>query len=293
MKKLLLSTAFLAVTGAAGYAQDATATFRAEADPMEIHASDFIGKNVYTSEANIEGDAFNGVQDDWEDIGEINDVILSRDGQVAAVLIDVGGFLGMGERQIAVDMSSVRFVADDATPEDLSDYFLVVNAPRATLEEAPEYTWERDAEMTANKADDATADTAATDTAAADAGASDATADTAATDTAAADPTATPIARDGYVAAEQTDLTAEMLTGAPAYDANDEWIGEVSELVLADDGSVSEAVVDVGGWLGIGEKPVALKLDDVEILRTADGGDLRVYLSQTKEELEAMPTYEN
>ncbi|NVK15086.1 MAG: PRC-barrel domain-containing protein [Rhodobacteraceae bacterium] len=102
----------------------------------------------------------------------------------------------------------------------------------------------------------------------------------------------TPVERDGYMTAEETDLTAEKLTGAAAYDANDEWIGEVSELLLTDEGKVKSAVVDVGGFLGLGEKPVELDLSKIDILRADDGSDLRVYIPMTEEELKAMPDYE-
>ncbi len=262
MKKLMLSTAFLAATGFSAMAQEGTATFRAAADPMEIYASDFIGKRVYASEAALASDTANGVQDGWEDIGEINDVILSRDGKIDAVLIDVGGFLGMGERQVAVDMTSVRFISDEATPEDLSDYFLVTNASRVLVEAAPEYT--NDAKM----------------------GEMDSTNTMATPNTMNA-----PLMRDGYSAAAPADMTTEMLTGATVYGADDETIGEVSQLNIDDSGMITEAIVDVGGFLGIGQKPVALKLSELNILR-ADGGDeLRVYVGMTKEQMEALPTY--
>jgi len=38
-----------------------------------------------------------------EDMGRIVDIIVSRDGQVHAAIIDFGGFLGIGMRKIAVD----------------------------------------------------------------------------------------------------------------------------------------------------------------------------------------------
>lgn len=44
-----------------------------------------------------------------ENIGEINDVLISRSGQVAAVIIGVGGFLGIGEKDVAVPMSLLLF----------------------------------------------------------------------------------------------------------------------------------------------------------------------------------------
>lgn len=271
MKNLMLSTAFLAATGVSATAQEGMATFRMAADPLEIHASDFIGKRVYASEAAIEGNAVNGAQEGWDDIGEINDLILSRDGKVDAVLVDVGGFLGMGERQVAVDMTAIRFIADDATPEDLSDYFLVTNAPRVLVEAAPEYKY------------DHVGDTAAMDTSK--------KMDQANTE-AAPKTMREPMVRDGYVAATPEQMTTEMLTGATVYDANDVSVGDVSQLNIDSNGKITEAIVDVGGFLGLGEKPVALKLSELDILHEDGGDDLRVYVGMTKEQMEALPTYQ-
>ncbi|WP_426035238.1 PRC-barrel domain-containing protein, partial [Cypionkella sp. TWP1-2-1b2] len=113
-----------------------------------------------------------------------------------------------------------------------------------------------------------------------------------ATDAMAAGSARQPMVRDGYVAADATYLTSEKLTGAKVYDATDAAIGEVANLVLSADGQVTQVIVDVGGFLGMGEKPVALPLADIDILRATEGDDVRVYLSQTKEQLEAMPNYE-
>lgn len=90
------------------------------------------------------------------------------------------------------------------------------------------------------------------------------------------------------VAAE--DLTAEALTGTRAYDANDEHVGEVSEVVLTADGGIDGVIVDLGGFLGIGEKPVKLTMDDIEI--TDVEGDMRVRINMTEEQMEALPEYE-
>ena len=61
MKRLMISTALATLVATAAMAQDNP--FRAESDPLEIHASEFIGKRVYASEAAVEGNAFNGIQD--------------------------------------------------------------------------------------------------------------------------------------------------------------------------------------------------------------------------------------
>lgn len=58
-------------------------------------ATDLEGKDVYDTQG--------------EDIGEITDVLLSEDGKVMAVLVGVGGFLGIGEKDVAVSMSALEF----------------------------------------------------------------------------------------------------------------------------------------------------------------------------------------
>ena len=273
MRKYMLSTAIITATTLPAFGQGAEGMFRTEADPAEIHASDFIGMRVYRSDS-ANADSFMGIQDNWDDIGEINDVILTRDGMVEAVLVDIGGFLGIGENQVAVDMSSVRFVSDDQTTDDENDFFLVLNAPRDALEGAPKYgAMGRDeaAATESTRAETPVEDTASENTATG---------------------VRVPIQREGYAPVAEVDLTAERLTGAPAYDANDEWIGELSKLVLSDDGKVKSVVVDVGGFLGIGEKPVELQLSDIDILQEDGSSDTRVYISMTKAEMEAMPDYE-
>lgn len=279
MKKLLLSTAVLSAIATASLAETATVTttdapvaaspFRM-ADPLIIPSSEFVGMRVYASEAALDADEVAGLQDGWEDIGEINEVLLRRDGTVDSVLVDIGGFLGIGERQVAVGMESIRFVADTATPEDLDDFFLVMNANRAAFEAAPAY------EM---KAEDSAAVT-----------------EPAATEPAAPMATAETMSAEAKPAAAETaeplpEITAEALTGAPVYDSADAWIGEVSQLILTPEGEVSQAIVDVGGFLGLGAKPVALNLDQLDIQREPGSDDLRLRVALSKAELEAMPEH--
>jgi sporulation protein YlmC with PRC-barrel domain len=102
----------------------------------------------------------------------------------------------------------------------------------------------------------------------------------------------TPVEREGFVAAAAEDLTAERLQGAAVFDANDERVGEVGEIVLSAEGQVQQLVIDVGGFLGIGEKPVAMEMSALDILQQDGGEEIRVYVSQTEEELEAMERYE-
>jgi len=300
MKKLLISTALIAAATIPALAQDGM--FRNEMTAGAVRASDLIGARVYASEAAIDADEYAGVQEGWNDIGEINDVIVSRDGNVDSVLVDIGGFLGMGENQVAVDMAALRFVSDGATTDNADDWFLVMNADRVTLEGAPKWSMGTDEAMsTQNDQAENETDVKAVDAVADDGSANDQAenetdvkaVDAVADDGSAADGTVgTGTMRDGYSPFANAELTADMLKGTTVYDANDEVVGEVGELILADDGQIKEVIIDVGGFLGMGEKPVALQLEQLEILRQNDGSDLRVYVATTKEQLEAMPDYE-
>lgn len=246
--------------------------------------------NRWTADRLYADESMMGLRDGWENIGDVNDVILSGEGEVEAVLIDVGGFLGIGERTVAVSMDQLRFApadgmampmagdATDGTVADLSDFILVVNVDRATLESAPEYEGERVAPGMAPRWDDQAAMTGTRDTMMT----TDRTAGTSGL-----------IEREGFMAAETGYMTAENMTGAPVYDANDEEIGNIGELILDEGGQVTQAVVDIGGFLGIGVNPVAIPLDQMQFLRAQDGDELRVYVSMTEDQMEALPAYEN
>ncbi|MFD2236255.1 PRC-barrel domain-containing protein [Aureimonas populi] len=47
-----------------------------------------------------------------EEIGEVEDIILSADGTVAAVVIEVGGFLGIGEKDVLVDWNAIEVAVE-------------------------------------------------------------------------------------------------------------------------------------------------------------------------------------
>lgn len=80
-------------TTAAGQQEQALAA------PSGLLASNLIGTTVYS-------------QDD-QSIGDINDIILSQEGQATQVIVGVGGFLGMGEKDVVLDMSKLQIAATD------------------------------------------------------------------------------------------------------------------------------------------------------------------------------------
>jgi len=263
----------------------------------ELMASEFIGKSVYVSEGAVDRTAAAN-EADWDDVGDISDVLMSRDGEAQAILVDVGGFLGIGTKTVAVDMQQLNIVSDG---ENADDYFVVFTATREALENAPEFVSADEAMNTT-----ATDSTMAADTTTAPAATGTMTTDTTtapmatntttgmATDTTTGMADGTAISDDPMAGMiDPTTLTAEQLQGAPVYDANNERIGDISELVVGADGTITEAVIDIGGFLGIGAKPVALNFEQIQVMtEDGDGSGVRVQLTATEEELEAMPEYE-
>jgi hypothetical protein len=286
-------------------------TFLADNARGEMRASTLIGKRVYVSEADVDETAMiNDVGADWEDLGEISDVLITRGGTLGGILVDVGGFLGIGERTVAVEMDDLRMINDG---DSAGDYFVVFTANRAALEGAPEYNetnvgWQYDnrAAMTDRTAAVAPGAVGTPNAAVVpNAGGKPMAMDRTAADNRAVVPPAGTVAAprtdladrtnwartEGYVDVDAAVLTAEDLDDADVYDANNERIGEVSKLIIGQDGKITQAVIDVGGFLGMGEKPVLMNYSDLLIEGRADNTDLRVRVGATKEQLEAMPTY--
>jgi hypothetical protein len=85
-----------------------------------------------------------------------------------------------------------------------------------------------------------------------------------------------------------SDLTADVLDGATIYGPGDEKIGSISHVHGA--GAASQVVIDVGGFLGIGAKPVAVPVRDLNFMRDEDG-DVHAVTNWTKDQLKAMPEH--
>lgn len=80
-------------------------------------------------------------------------------------------------------------------------------------------------------------------------------------------------------------IRASKMIGSSVYDVQNRNIGKVRDLVLDKDGKIAAVVVDVGTFLGMGGKSVAVKLSD---LKTDNN---RITLDRTKEQLQQMANY--
>ena len=70
-------------------------------------------------------------------IGEIMDVLLSADGKVNALIIGVGGFLGMGEKDVAVPFSAVKHTSKEGK------VYLTLDTTKDALKAAPGLRYDR------------------------------------------------------------------------------------------------------------------------------------------------------
>ena len=313
MKTLLSTTALVIALGlpalvSAQTATDTATTTQAGTDMPgflsmrgegDIFASELIGRAVYAprsqTAATTGTDSATGTEgmantdgmhsmttmteadlDMMDNIGEINEIVLSADGKVRALVIGVGGFLGLGEQDVAVTMDQVAFAAD---ADDAAEMYVVVNTNADMLRTSPAYR--RDM-MTGTPATDGTM-------------ATDAVTDTnAGTGAMANDRTAfvaPKIARDGYNQVAVTDVSAEMLVGKSVYGVNDDSVGKIDDLLVDDTGAISNVIIDFGGFLGMGTSKVSVGYDELTILSDANQSDVRVYIDATKEQVQAQPQY--
>jgi hypothetical protein len=91
-----------------------------------------------------------------------------------------------------------------------------------------------------------------------------------------------------HVRLTTSELTPAVLEGATIYGADDQKVGKVDHIHGA--GAGGSAVIDVGGFLGIGAKPVAVPISDLEFMRDEDG-DVHAVTSWTEDELKQMPEH--
>jgi sporulation protein YlmC with PRC-barrel domain len=73
-------------------------------------------------------------------IGEIEDVLVDRDGKATALIVGVGGFLGMGEKDVAVPFKAVQ-----ATTKNNNKWYLVMNSTKDALKSAKGFKYDRNA----------------------------------------------------------------------------------------------------------------------------------------------------
>jgi sporulation protein YlmC with PRC-barrel domain len=95
----------------------------------------------------------------------------------------------------------------------------------------------------------------------------------------------------GYLAsAPANGMQSSDLIGAEVRTTGDEDVGPVDDLIIDENGQIVAIVVGVGGFLGLGEKKVAIGWDDVTMSGSNDEHELRI--EATREELTSAPEFD-
>lgn len=97
MKKTLIAAAMIAFAAPA-FAQTSTA-FLTQQSTGEWRANNYLGQPV--------------VNDAGEKIGDVNDLLFDRSGKITSVVIGVGGFLGLGEKAVALAYDTLTYTDKD------------------------------------------------------------------------------------------------------------------------------------------------------------------------------------
>jgi PRC-barrel domain len=86
------------------------------------------------------------------------------------------------------------------------------------------------------------------------------------------------------------DILASTIIGQPAVNSQDEGVGNINDLVTDRSGKILAALIGVGGFLGIGEKDVAVRFEDLKLTRD-ENDNTKVVLNVSKETLASAPDY--
>jgi sporulation protein YlmC with PRC-barrel domain len=249
------------------------------AAPEQVLATSVLGKTVYT-----------GADEQGEAIGDVNDVVINANGGAEALVIGVGGFLGIGEKDVAVGFDRVSWSDRDG------QRIIVVSATKEDLQAAPEFqrTAIMDGVAATGPEDNSAAAPVITDEAA------EAIPPATGTTPEMTDPDLNPPVDTATTAATPPDemqlvdpalISAEKLIGTEVNVADDTKVGEIGDVLLDKNGKVEAYVIDVGGFLGIGQKPVAMSAQSVQVMADAKG-TMAIYSPFTKAQLETQAAYD-
>ena len=111
-------------TGGMTMADTATAKIKfVTSKPADVTSSKLVGKNLYNKNN--------------ENVGQIEDLVIDNGKTISGVVVSVGGFLGMGERYVLVEPSSIFLHRADGSLKAM------VDADKDTVKNAPEFKYDK------------------------------------------------------------------------------------------------------------------------------------------------------
>jgi sporulation protein YlmC with PRC-barrel domain len=283
MLKSIVLAAFLTCGAAAAYAQPqqaasppASTTIDSKMAPSATaDTRKLIGRNI----KNAEG----------ETIGEIKSIYINKDGKVDSVMVSVGGFLGVGDREVRIAWSDLK-ITDNGEK-------VMVNMTKDELKAKPEYRYKNESwrgQVFTDTGPWAARPSDGARTPDAPRPASDQLAQT--TKPPADRATDKPSERPNVAATTSTgdfnaagEMSGSALIGATVRNDKREAVGKIEDVYVDSSGGIKTVVVSVGGFLGVGAKDVAVKWSDLKFTR--DDKSIVIMTNWTKDSLKAMPDY--
>ena len=104
--------------------------------------------------------------------------------------------------------------------------------------------------------------------------------------------TSTPPARVAATQLQPGQIRATQMDGAPVYDTQNQKVGDIKDVIIDRDGKVAAVVLDVGAFLGIGGKYVAIGMNDLKITQDNISNKPRFAVDMTKDQLKAAQTFD-
>jgi PRC-barrel domain len=135
IRKLLATTAVATLIATGVFAQATTpqpppaepAAPAEEAAPAVTPADGFLASNI------IGETVYNGAGEEAQNIGDVNDLVLDKDGKATGIVIGVGGFLGVGEKSVEMAYDKIDWAEKDG------DRWIVVAATKEELDALPAF----------------------------------------------------------------------------------------------------------------------------------------------------------
>lgn len=76
---------------------------------------------------------FNNIDPEWNRIGEIDEIVLDADGKMVGVIAEIGGFLGMGDKDVMLSLDEVSMFTVTNDDGETEDYVFVTGLTKDQL----------------------------------------------------------------------------------------------------------------------------------------------------------------
>jgi hypothetical protein len=134
MNKLITTASLVALMTIPALAQT-TAPSPMPAEHQDMSADKAPAKAAYTGEIFAKDLLNTSVKNSANDtVGDINDLVLDGNGKISAVIVGVGGFLGLGEKNVALPFEQLAFGRDSN-----GNLAVTANVTKESLQTAPEW----------------------------------------------------------------------------------------------------------------------------------------------------------